>query len=199
MERLVIIDNGHGAETPGKCSPDGRVREYSWTREIAKRIETELKKTGVNVIRIVPEERDVSLTERVRRINNICKKNGAQNVCLVSVHVNAAGNGGWRTARGWSGWVFTRSSTNSKRLAQLLYYEAEKRKLLGNRSIPTNKYWTANFYILRYTDCPAVLTENLFQDNREDVAYLLSEEGKRAIVDLHVEAITKYLGEMEMA
>lgn len=190
----ILIDNGHGYDTKGKCSPDGRLREYAWAREIAKRIEAELRKRGLDVQRIVTEERNISLTERVRRVNNICKQVGAKNVCLVSVHVNAAGNGGWRTARGWSGWVFTRSSANSKRLAQLLYAEAEKRGLQGNRSVPKEKYWTANFYILKYTNCPAVLTENLFQDNKEDVAYLLSEEGKQAITDLHVDAILKYIG-----
>lgn len=31
----VLLDNGHGAETPGKRSPDGRLREYAYTREIA--------------------------------------------------------------------------------------------------------------------------------------------------------------------
>lgn len=190
----ILLDNGHGYDTKGKRSPDGRLREYAWAREIAKRIESELRKRGLDVQRIVTEERDISLTERVRRVNNICKQVGAGNVCLVSVHVNAAGSGGWRTARGWSGWVFTRSSANSKRLAQLLYAEAERRGLQGNRSVPKEKYWTANFYILRYTNCPAVLTENLFQDNKEDVDYLLSEEGKQAITDLHVQAILKYIG-----
>lgn len=190
----ILLDNGHGYDTKGKRSPDGRLREYAWAREIAKRIESELRKRGLDVQRIVTEERDISLTERVRRVNNICKQVGAGNVCLVSVHVNAAGSGGWRTARGWSGWVFTRSSANSKRLAQLLYAEAERRGLQGNRSVPKEKYWTANFYILRYTNCPAVLTENLFQDNKEDVDYLLSEEGKQVITDLHVQAILKYIG-----
>lgn len=190
----ILLDNGHGYDTKGKRSPDGRLREYAWAREIAKRIESELRKRGLDVQRIVTEERDISLTERVRRVNNICKQVGAGNVCLVSVHVNAAGSGGWRTARGWSGWVFTRSSANSKRLAQLLYAEAERRGLQGNRSVPKEKYWMANFYILRYTNCPAVLTENLFQDNKEDVDYLLSEEGKQAITDLHVQAILKYIG-----
>lgn len=52
----------------------------------------------------------------------------------------------------------------------------------------------SQFYILKHTNCPAVLTENLFQDNREDVKYLLSEEGKKAIVSLQVWGIMKYLG-----
>ena len=40
---------------------------------------------------------------------------------------------------------------------------------------------------------PAVLTENLFQDNKEDVEWLLTERGKQTIVDLHVEVIKQYL------
>ena len=31
----VLIDNGHGSDTPGKRSPNGRLREYAYTREIA--------------------------------------------------------------------------------------------------------------------------------------------------------------------
>lgn len=50
-----------------------------------------------------------------------------------------------------------------------------------------------NFYILRHTSCPAVLTANLFMDNRDDVAFLGSAEGSQAIVDLRVEGICRYL------
>ena len=31
----VLIDNGHGENTPGKRSPDGRLREWAYSREIA--------------------------------------------------------------------------------------------------------------------------------------------------------------------
>ena len=48
---------------------------------------------------------------------------------------------------------------------------------------------------MKNTPCPAVLTENMFQDNQDDVAFLKSEEGKEKIVDLHVNAIKKYLEE----
>ena len=50
-----------------------------------------------------------------------------------------------------------------------------------------------DFYIIRHTSCPAVLTENLFMDNREDVAFLKSEEGSKSTVNLHVVGILKYL------
>lgn len=63
----ILIDNGHGAETPGKRSPDGRLRECVYTREIADRVVNRLQAEGVDTIRIVPEEADIPLTERVAR------------------------------------------------------------------------------------------------------------------------------------
>ena len=51
----------------------------------------------------------------------------------------------------------------------------------------------ADFYILRHTTAPAVLTENFFMDSHPDYAFLLSPEGQSAIVDLHVNGITAYL------
>ena len=189
----VLVDNGHGVDTLGKRSPDGKLREYEWAREIATRVVNALKLRGYDAERLVTERTDVNLGDRCRRVNVECKANGASNVLLVSIHVNAAGIGGWKSARGWSGWVYTEGSSRSKKLAQLLYAEAAKRGLQGNRAVPACKYWTANFYILRNTNCPAVLTENLFMDNQQDAAYLLSEEGKKAITDLHVEGIINYI------
>ena len=30
----ILIDNGHGRETPGKRSPDGKLREYAYNRSL---------------------------------------------------------------------------------------------------------------------------------------------------------------------
>jgi len=54
-------------------------------------------------------------------------------------------------------------------------------------------YWITGLYICKHTRCPAVLVENFFQDNREDVDFLLSEEGKQCVTDIIVEGIRKYL------
>ena len=64
---IVLIDNGHGSNTPGKCSPDRSLREYKWAREIAARIETVLKTKGFDARRIVTEETDVPLVTAVVR------------------------------------------------------------------------------------------------------------------------------------
>ena len=60
----ILIDNGHGKNTPGKRSPDGKFREYLYAREIAEAIEGELKFLGLDAERIVTETEDISLAER---------------------------------------------------------------------------------------------------------------------------------------
>ena len=188
----ILIDNGHGSNTPGKCPPDGRLKEYAYTREIAIRLEAELRKQGVDAERIVKEEIDIPLSERCRRANEY----KASDAILVSIHCNAAGSGSeWMQARGWEAWT-SAGQTKADKLADSLYVAAGR--LLPGMKI--RKDMTdgdadkeSGFYILKHTKCPAVLTENLFQDNKEDVDFLLSEEGKRAIVDLHVQGIVNYL------
>lgn len=189
----VLIDNGHGEETPGKRSPDGRLREYAYTREIAQRVENELRSRGVDAVRIVPETSDISLQERVRRANRIYEEN-AKNAILVSIHCNAYGDGSaWMQARGWSVFIDTTASNNSKLLATTIAKVALAQNVKVRRADPKLLYWESSLYICKHTNCPAVLIENFFQDNKEDVEYLLSEEGKQCITDITVEGIIDYL------
>ena len=81
----VLIDNGHGVNTEGKRSPDGRLIEYAYTREIANRVVNDLKASGLDAIRIVPEETDIPLEERVARANKYYAESGKQAI-LVSIH-----------------------------------------------------------------------------------------------------------------
>ena len=186
---IVLIDNGHGRDTAGKRSPDGRLLEYAYAREIAVRLEKELKARGFEAVRITPEEYDVPLSERCRRAN----KYGAKDVILISIHCNAAGNGKWMSARGWECYT-SRGKTNADKLADCLYDAAESAGLKVRKDTSDGDAdKEAGFYILKHTLMPAVLTENLFQDNKDDVDYLLSEEGKQAITELHVEGIANYL------
>ena len=50
-----------------------------------------------------------------------------------------------------------------------------------------------DFYLLRHTSCPAVLTENLFMDNHADCDFLISPEGQQSLIDLHVDGINSFL------
>lgn len=190
----ILIDNGHGSDTIGKCSPDRRLREYAYTREIAERVLGVLKSNGYDAERIVSEETDIPLSVRCKRVNDICQKVGAKNVLLVSIHNNAAGaDGKWHDARGFSAHVGLNASSQSKVFAQYLWSEALQQGLKGNRSVPNPKYIAQNLAICRDTLCPSVLTENLFQDNKEDVDFLLSEEGKMKVVATHINAIMDFI------
>ena len=192
----ILIDNGHGLNTPGKRSPDGTFLEASYNREIANRIVADLIDRGYDAQLIVPEDHDIPLSERAKRVNTVCSVLGKSNVILISVHVNAAGNGSkWLNATGWS--VYTcKGQTESDRLADCLCEAAIKH--FPGRRIRTDfsdgdPDWEENFSLLSNTLCPAVLTENFFMDSRSDLGYLQSRTGKQAVVDTHVEGIIEYI------
>ena len=194
----ILIDNGHGRETPGKRSPDGRLLEYAYTRGIARRIVPALTAQGYDAELLVPEQEDIPLPERCRRVNDWCRRLGKDNVILVSIHINAAGHGDrWMNARGWCAYT-TRGNTRADRLATCLY-DAAARHLPGMRLrtdyTDGDPDLEKNFYILLHTAAPAVLSESLFMDNEADCDFLLSPEGQQAIVDLHVTGITAYLSQ----
>lgn len=192
----ILIDNGHGRETPGKCSPDGRFKEYQYNREIASAVVAYLDYRGYDAQLLVPEFEDIPLKERVKRVNRWCDKLGRENVTLVSVHVDAAGSDGqWHNATGWSCYTCP-GLTKSDHLASALYRAAEK--YLPGRKLRTDYSdgdpdKEASFYILNRTRCAAALVECGFMDNRDELAFLESPEGKKANAHLIVKGILDYL------
>ena len=192
----IFIDNGHGIETPGKRSPDGKFLEYQYNRLIASRVTAELLDCGYDASLLVPEISDVPLAERCRRVNAACDELGASNVILVSIHVNAAGSDDkWHSASGWS--AYTSPGITRADLLAYDLYEAAKKYLFGQNirlyNGPKEPDFESNLYILKHTKCAAVLTENMFQDCRKDVEFLQSSAGKEAITMLHVEGIIEHL------
>ena len=192
----ILIDNGHGQSTPGKRSPDGRFLEFQFNRTIAKQIVDDLRDRGYDAELLVPEDDDIPLKDRCKRVNDIVAREGKQNVILISIHANAFGNGKeWTSPSGWS--VYTsKGQTKADDLAEQLAKAAIKNlpqmKMRAEKSDGDLDY-EENFYILKHTVCPAVLTENGFYTNKEDLAILESREGRRAITDLHVEGIIEHI------
>lgn len=190
----VILDAGHGKETPGKRSPkldDGRqLFEWKFTREVCNKIYCLLQSEGIKCIIANRDDKDYKLSERAKNINNLYnrEKKLGHLAIMISVHGNAAGSGDWKTAHGWE--VFsTEGTTNSDKLAKCFCNVFENifpdKKLRGHKE--------KNFTIIYKTNCPCVLTENFFYDNKEECEIMLSEEGQMKIAELHVEAIKKYI------
>ncbi len=97
MTKMFLISPGHGKNTPGKRSPDGKLLEWAFNRRLVDRIVKYCDELDIPVTVLDYEETDVPLKERVAKANKYWK-----NCCYISIHGNAAGNGKWMTARGWS-------------------------------------------------------------------------------------------------
>lgn len=191
---IILIDNGHGIETPGKRSPDGRFKEYLWNREVAEILCDILCDDGFDARLLVPETNDVSLKTRVNRANKVWEEEG--DCILISIHANAAGDGSrWMQARGWSCYT-TVGQTESDRLAERMYdsfrTEFPDARFRTERADGDQDY-EADFYILRKTRCPAVLLENWFYDNREECAFLLRQDTKEHVAMAAFWAVRNYL------
>ena len=214
----ILVDNGHGIDVNGKESPDASnglvnspyyFREYYYARIYAQGIVDVLQAEGYDAELLVPEEWDVRLETRVARVNAWCRKLGAENVILVSIHVNAAGSERkWLDARGWC--IYTsRGQTKADDLATCIYNNAvtefakvgytqtfkngRKQKPIRTDFSDKDPDYEAGYAMVKKTMCPAVLSENLFQDNKEDVAFLKSDKGIGAIIQLHVQGIEDYI------
>ena len=193
---LILIDPGHGIDTPGKRSPDGKFLEYLWNRQIADLLLDRLMIMGIDASLVVTETNDISLSTRVQRVNKVCSKVGASNVILLSIHSNAAGDGSkWMSAQGWSCYT-SKGETKSDVIAECLYdaFEAEfaEKKIRKDMS-DGDRDWEENFYVLQKSKCPAVLLENFFYDNRDECAWLLTDETKERIADAIVKGIVQYI------
>ena len=196
----ILIDNGHGLTTPGKRSPDGLFREAFYNREIAKKLVATLQLRSYDAQLLIPEDEDIPLSERVRRINTFCLLHGKSNVILISIHVNAAGNDSkWHNATGWSCYT-SKGQTQSDKLADCLYQAAIKNfpgKRIRTDYSDNDPDWEENFYILRKSHCAAVLTENFFMDNHSDLDFIQSQAGKQAIIVTHIEGIIEYVNSIK--
>lgn len=184
----IIFDAGHGGlindiyQTAGKRSPvwdDGRqLFEGVFNRNVVNKLHKLCLAYGIGSEILVPEQEDISLEERTERANKLYSKDKSK--ILISVHANAGGGTGYE--------IFTSvGETKSDPIATILIDEfgkaiPELRLRKDTRDGDPDK--EAHFYILKYTNCPAILIECAFMDTfSPDCEMLLEDE------DRFVEAI----------
>lgn len=194
MKPIVLLDNGHGKETAGKRSPiwsDGsQLFEWEFNRDIVRRIAEKLQADGVPYRILVPEENDISLSERVKRANEIAKENNGK-VYVLSVHANAGGGTGWE--------VYTSPGETKADAIATVFAEEAQRVFVPDGWRMRFDYADGDpdkesaFYILKHTSCPAIVTENFFMDTEKDCRFIMSDDGREQIADMHVAAIKRLL------
>ena len=172
MTVKIVIDAGHGYNTPGKRTPDGSMREWEFNAATAEHVKRLLSKyEGVQVLftHDPTGKVDVSLKARTDKANRW----GAD--AFVSIHANAHGSGTeWTNAHGIETYIHPNASATSKALAQKI--QGAMIRFTGRKDRGVR---TANFQVLRETKMPAVLVECGFMTNKEE-AKLLKDEGYRA-------------------
>lgn len=193
MKKFIIIDAGHGNNSPGKRSPiwkDGKqLFEWEFNRDVAERIAHKLGAMYVPNRLLVTEKEDIQLSERCMRVNNICRIHGKENCILISIHANAGGGTGFE--------VFT-SPGNTKadeyatKMIESFKFTFPKERIRTDYS-DGDADKEARFYMLQKSQCPAILTENLFMDNETDCRKLMDDNFREQIADAHVRAIFQML------
>ena len=157
----ICINAGHGPKgvnnsssngiDPGAIGPSG-YKEYIETKEIADLVSTKLKFNGIETLVI----QDGDLYDVIN------KSNSWKSDYFVSIHTNSfsVDSHGVET--------FSLASTGKGRmLAESVHKELVPATGLYDRSLKT-----ANYYVLRETDCPAILTEIGFISNPKEEALM---------------------------
>ena len=192
MDKIILFDNGHGQETPGKRSPvlkDGRqLFEWEFNRDIVRRIILKCDHAGIRAVKLVSETFDVSLEERCKRANLWYDRcNG--NCVVVSIHANAGGGTGFEvyTSPGQ-----TKADPIATKLIEQLQQDFPEIKIRKDMA-DGDPDKEAGFYILKHTKAPAILAENLFMDNEADCQLLMAEDFRDKLADSYVEFLKNLL------
>tara|TARA_Y100000389_G_scaffold132302_1_gene129732 strand:+ start:5113 stop:5859 length:747 start_codon:yes stop_codon:yes gene_type:complete len=198
---LWLFDPGHGGiidgkyQTAGKRSPkweDGtQLFEGEFNRAVVKRLIKLCEEKGISCINLVDTEEDISLRSRTDKANDIWRKEydkGGKSCIYVSVHANGFDQ---ESANGWS--VYTsEGETKSDKVAQVLAEKAEAefpdhKMRRDTRDGDADK--ESNFWVLRKTVMPAILSENFFMTNERESKLILSEEGRDRVAKIHFQMI----------
>ncbi len=188
--RTIILSAAHGKNVTGKQSPDGRFKEYLFSRRAQRLIQIGLHEMCVPCILIPDGDIEPGLSRRVEIENQIAKP-----AFVFSLHNNAAGLGKeWLSARGveiWTSKGQTKSDIYATTILQALM-----------EAFPEILNWRTDYYRdgdldkeENFTELmsvhPAVLLEWLFQDNKLDVEFLEKEENLQRLVGCLIQVLYK--------
>lgn len=188
MNKLVAISDGHEMTTAGKRTPPitemsgYQIRENEFNKAVALILEQELLRCGFRVMNVSSTDND-TLQDRVTRANN------ANADIFVAIHYNAFdGKFDDYDPEGIDVHIY-KSGGEAEKLAKCILEELIQGTEQKNRGVKVN-----NFYVLRETKMPAVLTENGFMDNKREALLMLNKSFQNEVAKEHARGICKYFG-----
>ncbi|NPC92691.1 N-acetylmuramoyl-L-alanine amidase [Bacillus sp. WMMC1349] len=168
----IFIDPGHGGIDPGAVG--NGLQEKNLALDIALALESLLLKEYENVLVQLSRRNDetVSLMQRTETANNWKAD------FFLSIHVNAGGGSGFES------YIFPDVGSPTTTYQDIIHEE-----ILKAVEFPDRGQKTADFYVLRETIMPALLTENGFVDNDNDANKLKSAAFINSIVKGHANGL----------
>ena len=178
----VAIDAGHGGSEKGAIGCFGD-EEKSINLKIAREVEKQLRKRGINVIMTRECDGNISLNDRVK----IAKDNDAD--IFVSIHLNSIGDVPFNLHKhkGTSVYYFNK---NSKELAEIL--EKSVTKAAGTRNDGVR---TGSFAVIRPTHYIGVLVEAAYMINPHDTILYTSKDFVPNVAKGITDGIMEYISE----
>lgn len=175
----IMIDAGHGYNTPGKQTVDG-MKEYEFNRAVAIEMKKRLTSyEGVTILFSHSDEKDVPLNERTTKANQ------AKVDLFVSIHANAHGNGKeWTSAEGIETFIYTSRPKTALSLASKVQEALVHRTGRKNRGVKL-----AGFHVLKATKMTAILCECGFMTNKTEAKLLRTAVYQKTCAKAIVEGI----------
>jgi N-acetylmuramoyl-L-alanine amidase len=180
----ICIDAGHGGKDAGASA--NNLYEKDITLKLALKIAKLLNEyENTEILLTRQDDTFIKLNDRAKFAND----NKAD--FFYSIHVNAATN---IAARGYEDYIHTSLSNESgtAKLRDIIHEEIKN--YVGRYNVPDRGKKKADFMVLRLTKMPAVLTENLFLTNGEDVKLLKDDTFLNGLAESHVKGIAKAFG-----
>ena len=175
MARHIILDSGHAKATAGKRSPDSKLLEWEFNNDMQYKLKKRFEELGFIVYLVNPNPEkgsEVSLASRCSKANSYWANNGKPDCLYISLHANAAGTGGWSTARGVEVYTAANASSKSKNAAKLINDQIYKDVYAIDKGFRNRGHKTASFYVIKHTNMPSCLIEYEFYSNKDGVNLL---------------------------
>lgn len=172
---IVVVDPGHGGSDVGAVGISGKY-EKDCNLAISLKLQDALKARGFQVIMVRQDDTFVSLENTVDISNNT-----QQPLCFISIHANTCGT---PSVTGLETYHFYNSDPT---LANLVESSILSQTGQNNRGVKE-----AGFYVIKYTQVPAVLVETGFLSNAGEEQFLFDPNDQTTIANAIADAVVNY-------
>ena len=174
----IVIDPGHGGYDSGAVGINN-IKESDIVLDISLKIRHILKYNNINIIMTREKDNYVSLSRRVY-LSNLNKPE-----LFISIHCNATAKMNYNIINGTETYLDNYDYID---LANIIQFNILKVMKNNNRGVKKN-----DFYVLKYSQTPAILTELGFITGDEDVKKFQSERYRDYLAYAISNGIIEYL------